>query len=106
MELPSTHIRLPRHPRQGRSPSTETELSRGHPRRLGPAGGSAVPTPAIVCTEPQGDDTHMDRRNDARTAELNNLRLALAAFALQLAAFEMRLQVTAFDMRKRGRLLR
>jgi hypothetical protein len=48
----------------------------------------------------------MDRRNDARTAELNNLRLALAAFALQLAAFEMRLQLTAFDMRKSGRLLR
>jgi len=36
----------------------------------------------------------MDRRDDARTVELNNLRLALAAFALQLAAFEMRLQLT------------
>ncbi len=42
----------------------------------------------------------MDRRDDARTAELDNLRLALAAFALQLAAFEMRLQLTAFDMRE------
>jgi hypothetical protein len=45
----------------------------------------------------------MDRRDDARTAELNNLRLALAAFALQLAAFEMRLQLTASDIRKSGR---
>ena len=41
----------------------------------------------------------MDRRDDARTAELNNLRLALAAFALQLAAVEMRLQLTASEMR-------
>ena len=49
---------------------------------------------------------NMDRRDDARTAELSNLRLALAAFALQLAAFEMRLQLAAFDMRKTGRPLR
>ena len=48
----------------------------------------------------------MDRRDEARIAELDNLRLAQAAFALQLAAFEMRLQLTAFDMRKSGRLLR
>jgi hypothetical protein len=48
----------------------------------------------------------MDRRDDARTAELNNLRLAPAAFALQLAAFEMRLQLTSFDIRKSGRPLR
>jgi hypothetical protein len=48
----------------------------------------------------------MDRRDDARTAELSNLRLALAAFALQLAAFEMRLQLTSFDIRKSGRPLR
>jgi hypothetical protein len=41
----------------------------------------------------------MDRRDDARTEELNNLRLALAAFDLQLAAFEMRLQLTAVEMR-------
>jgi hypothetical protein len=48
----------------------------------------------------------MDRRDDARTAELNNLRLALAAFALQHAAFEMRLQLTFFDIRTNGRPLR
>jgi hypothetical protein len=47
----------------------------------------------------------MDCR-DTRTAELNNLRLALAAFALQLAAFEMRLQLTFFDIRTNGRPLR
>jgi hypothetical protein len=47
----------------------------------------------------------MDRRDDARTEELDHLRLALAAFALQLAAFEMRLQLTAFDIRKNGELL-
>jgi hypothetical protein len=45
----------------------------------------------------------MDRRDDARTTELNNLRLALAAFALQLATFEMRLHLTA--IRKSGRPL-
>jgi hypothetical protein len=32
----------------------------------------------------------MDHRDDARAQELNNLRLALATFALQLDAFEMR----------------
>ena len=31
----------------------------------------------------------MDRRDEARIEELNNLRLALATFALQLDAFEM-----------------
>jgi hypothetical protein len=32
----------------------------------------------------------MDHGEDARAAELHNLRLALATFALQLDAFEMR----------------
>ena len=32
----------------------------------------------------------MGRREDARAAELHNLRLALATFALHLDAFEMR----------------
>jgi hypothetical protein len=53
----------------------------------------------IVCTEPQGETTRTMDRRDARIGELNNLRLALAAFALQLAAFEMRLQNTALEMR-------
>jgi hypothetical protein len=33
----------------------------------------------------------MDRRDSARAEELNNLRLALATFALQLDAFELRI---------------
>jgi hypothetical protein len=33
----------------------------------------------------------MDQRDDARAKELHNLRLALATFALQLDAFEMRM---------------
>jgi hypothetical protein len=33
----------------------------------------------------------MDQRDDARAEELNNLRLALATFALQLDIFEMRM---------------
>lgn len=32
----------------------------------------------------------MDQRDDLRAKELHNLRLALATFALQLDAFEMR----------------
>jgi hypothetical protein len=43
----------------------------------------------ITCTEPQ-ETLAMDHRDDARARELNNLRLALATFALQLDAFEMR----------------
>jgi hypothetical protein len=35
----------------------------------------------------------MDHRDDARAEELNNLRLALATFALQLDVFEMRLKI-------------
>jgi hypothetical protein len=34
----------------------------------------------------------MDQQDDQRTAELNSLRLALATFALQLDAFELRLK--------------
>jgi hypothetical protein len=37
-------------------------------------------------------DTAVDHRNDQRADELNNLRLALATFALQLDAFELRLK--------------
>jgi hypothetical protein len=35
-------------------------------------------------------DSTTGHRDDARAEELNNLRLALATFALQLDAFEMR----------------
>jgi hypothetical protein len=42
----------------------------------------------IASTEPQARLSG-DRRDDARAAELQNLRLALATFALQLDAFEL-----------------
>ena len=75
-------------------------------RRPGPAG--VLPQHQWLLSAPNRKATTptMDRRDEARIAELDNLRLAQAAFALQLAAFEMRLQLTAFDMRKSGRLLR
>jgi hypothetical protein len=34
----------------------------------------------------------MDHRDDARAVELNNLRLALVTFALQLDVFEIRIR--------------
>jgi len=37
----------------------------------------------------------VDQRDDARAQELNNLRLALATFAVQLDAFEMHMSETA-----------
>jgi hypothetical protein len=43
----------------------------------------------IARSEPQATPTG-DHRDDARAEELNNLKLALATFALQLDAFEMR----------------
>jgi hypothetical protein len=44
-------------------------------------------------TEPQATLTG-DRRDDARAEELNNLRLALATFALQLDAFELKMRAS------------
>jgi|tagenome__1003787_1003787.scaffolds.fasta_scaffold20989946_4 hypothetical protein len=38
----------------------------------------------------------MKHEQDARTKELSNLRLALATFALQLDAFEMRVRAARF----------
>jgi hypothetical protein len=40
----------------------------------------------------------MDRRDDARIEELNNLKLALATFALHLDAFEMKLSEAKHDL--------
>ena len=55
-----------------------------------PAGGGSAAS-SIVLPGPNRKATiaTMDRRHDPRTEELNNLKLALAAFALQLAAFEI-----------------
>jgi hypothetical protein len=54
--------------------------------------------PAGSCPELSNDFSHAephailrDRPDQARAEELNNLRLALATFALQLDAFEMSL---------------
>jgi hypothetical protein len=48
----------------------------------------------IARSEPQATATG-DHRDDARAEERNNLKLALATFALQLDAFEMRTSVVA-----------
>jgi len=53
-----------------------------------PAGGG-LPRTLDGYDVPDGTRTAR-RRQDARAEELNNLRLALATFALQLDCFEMR----------------
>ncbi len=53
-----------------------------------PAGGG-LPRTLDGYAVPDGTRTAR-RRHDARAEELNNLRLALATFALRLDAFEMR----------------
>ena len=40
----------------------------------------------------------MDHRDDARIEELNNLRLALATFALHLDAFEMQVSEATLNL--------
>ncbi len=52
-------------------------------------GGMSSTIMDIARSEPQATPTG-DHRDDARAEELNNLKLALATFALQLDAFEMR----------------
>jgi hypothetical protein len=50
--------------------------------------------PAVTVNQHARAEPHarrtMDRGNNARAKELNNLRLALATFAVQLDAFELR----------------
>jgi hypothetical protein len=60
--------------------------------------------PAGSCRELPNDFSHAephailwDRRDQARAEELNNLRLALATFALQLDSFEMSLREGALS---------
>jgi hypothetical protein len=76
------------------------------PPAPGPAGALPHHQRLLYAANRKATTPTMDRRHEARTEELDNLRLALAAFALQLAAFEMRLQLTSFEMRKSGRPLR
>jgi hypothetical protein len=52
-------------------------------------GGMSSTIMDIARSEPQATPTG-DHRDDARAEELSNLKLALATFALQLDAFEMR----------------
>jgi hypothetical protein len=51
----------------------------------------------IARMKPQATPTR-DHRDDPRAEELNKLRLALATFALQLDAFEMRTSGVALRM--------
>lgn len=44
----------------------------------------------------------MDHRDDARIEELNNLRLALATFALHLDTFEMQVSEATSDLGPAG----
>ena len=44
----------------------------------------------MLPAKPHATTLTMDHRDDPRAEELNNLRLALVTFALQLDAFEMR----------------
>jgi hypothetical protein len=61
------------------------------PRRSRPAGSRHAGSLNIAHTEPHAI-VAMDHRDDARATELNNLRLALVTFALQLDVFEMRMK--------------
>ena len=65
-------------------------LTLGHPTKLVEQADSSYHTRGIV--EPR-ETVAMHDRDDPRANELNNLRLALATFALQLDAFEARLKV-------------
>jgi hypothetical protein len=55
-----------------------------------PAGGASSATIHHYQPQRPAGESTMDYPDDARSAERNNLRLALATFALQLDAFEMR----------------
>jgi hypothetical protein len=49
---------------------------------------------AGISPDPAGGSGAFTNVQDARATELQNLRLALATFALQLDAFEMRMRAT------------
>jgi len=66
------------------------ETVAGVSRRFLPAGSCREPPNDFAHAEPHAILTR-DRRDQARANELNNLRLALATFALHLDAFEMSL---------------
>lgn len=65
--------------------------SYGYPRRFRPVGDYRA-TSIDTAQRPSARATSRDERDQARTDELNKLRLALATFALQLELFEMRMR--------------
>src|SRR4030081_2701693 len=80
--------RLLGHPRGPRPPLTEM-VAQIPPAGPSPAGRFRAAATDIACTQPCSA-LISDHRDDPRTEELINLRVALATFALQLDAFEMR----------------
>jgi hypothetical protein len=58
------------------------------------AGVTPPPSATKTCTKRQ-EGLVVDHRDDARIEELNNLRLALATFALHLDTFEMQISEAA-----------
>jgi hypothetical protein len=59
-------------------------------RTASPVTAGGVP-PRTIERRRRTEPPAMDRQDAARAEELNNLRLALATFALQLDAFELRM---------------
>jgi hypothetical protein len=80
--------RLLRHARGPRPPLTEM-VAQIPPAGPSPAGPFRTAAIDIACTQPYSALT-TDYPDDPRAEELINLRVALATFALQLDAFEMR----------------
>jgi len=68
----------------------------GISRRFQPAGSSRVLSNDVARARSRAIPSG-DRRDQARAEELNNLRLALATFALQLDSFEMFLREGALS---------
>jgi hypothetical protein len=71
------------------------------PRRFRPTGYQRVPS-NNARLQPQ-TELDMKHGDDARAEELNNLKLALATFVLQLDAFEMRMHEGLPRARKPGK---
>jgi len=70
-------------------------------RRFRPAARYNAASMDIARRRRDAHDTRSNNRDQARTEELNNLRLALAMFAVQLDTFEMRLREGPLKDRRR-----
>ncbi len=71
-------------------------------RRFRPAGSRGGSSMDSTRPEPQATSTK-EYRDETRAREQNNLRLALATFAVQLDAFEMRTRGAALAACKKPR---